>query len=75
LDVCIAANGRVTSGSIASSSGYPRLDDAALKWLKDQRFAPVSKSKAYRKPPCVPLPLVTKYAVLPETTAALVFAF
>jgi hypothetical protein len=42
---------------------------------KDQRFAPVSKSKAYKNPPWVPFPLVTKYAVLPETTAALELAF
>lgn len=40
LEVCIAANGRVTSASISASSGYPVLDTAALKWVRDARFTP-----------------------------------
>jgi TonB family protein len=40
LEVCIAANGRVTSASISASSGHPVLDTAALKWVRDARFTP-----------------------------------
>lgn len=38
LEVCVAANGRVTSASVAQSSGHVRLDDAALKWVRNSRF-------------------------------------
>jgi len=40
LDVCVAASGRVTSASIAGSSGHPVLDNAALKWVRSVRFTP-----------------------------------
>lgn len=40
LEVCVAANGRVSSATIAQSSGHVRLDDAALKWVRASRFAP-----------------------------------
>ena len=40
LSLCIDARGRVSSVSLAKSSGYPRLDEAALKWVKGARFSP-----------------------------------
>ncbi len=42
LQVCIDARGRVTSASLASTSGHVRLDEAALKWVRDARFKPGS---------------------------------
>ncbi len=42
LEVCVDARGRVTSASIAASSSHPRLDDAALKWVRSARFRPGS---------------------------------
>jgi len=40
LEVCIDTAGRVTSASLASSSGYGSLDQAALKWVRDRKFTP-----------------------------------
>jgi len=40
LDVCVDPKGRVTSVSLASSSGHDVLDKAALKWVHGVRFAP-----------------------------------
>jgi protein TonB len=40
LQVCVNAAGRVTSVSVAGSSGYQRLDDAAMQWLRGERFTP-----------------------------------
>ena len=40
LEVCISTGGRVTSVTIARSSGYPRLDDAAMAWIRSERFQP-----------------------------------
>ena len=40
LKVCVNAGGRVTSVSVAGSSGSSRLDDAAAKWLRGERFTP-----------------------------------
>lgn len=40
LEVCLNASGRVTSASVASSSGHPGLDSAALKWVRTARFTP-----------------------------------
>lgn len=42
LSLCIDTGGRVTSANVASSSGSPRLDEAALKWIKAERFKPAS---------------------------------
>lgn len=42
LSVCIDANGRVSSASLASSSGSDKLDDAALKWVRNSRFKPAT---------------------------------
>lgn len=40
LRVCISATGRVTSVEVASSSGHTRLDDAAAKWIRGEKFRP-----------------------------------
>lgn len=40
LNICVNANGRVTSASVAATSGYQRLDEAALKWIRGERFTP-----------------------------------
>ncbi len=42
ISVCVGANGRVNSASVAGSSGHARLDDAALKWVRSARFTPGS---------------------------------
>lgn len=42
LEVCVNANGRVQSVSVARSSGFPRLDEAAAKWIRNERFSPGS---------------------------------
>jgi periplasmic protein TonB len=42
LEVCVDARGRVTSASLKQSSGHVRLDEAALKWVRDARFTPGS---------------------------------
>jgi len=48
LDVCIAANGRVTSVRLARSSGHSRLDEAAAKWIRGERFTPARVNGAAR---------------------------
>ncbi len=40
LELCIDGRGRVTSADLVRSSGHARLDEAALKWVRDARFAP-----------------------------------
>jgi periplasmic protein TonB len=40
ISVCVDARGRVTSQSLASSSGHSVLDEAALKWIRGARFKP-----------------------------------
>jgi protein TonB len=40
LEVCVSNAGRVTSASVADSSGHARLDDSALRWIRSARFAP-----------------------------------
>lgn len=42
LEVCVSAAGRVTSVSVTKSSGSSRLDDAASKWIRNERFTPGS---------------------------------
>ncbi len=42
LEVCVNANGRVTSVSVAGTSGFQRLDDAAAKRIRNERFTPGS---------------------------------
>jgi periplasmic protein TonB len=40
LEVCVTDKGRVQSVTVAESSGSPRLDQAAAKWLRSERFTP-----------------------------------
>ncbi len=40
LEVCVSNAGRVTSASVAGSSGHARLDESALRWIRDARFTP-----------------------------------
>lgn len=40
LAVCLDVRGRVTSASLAKSSGHSSLDQAALKWVRDAKFSP-----------------------------------
>jgi protein TonB len=40
LEVCVDANGRTTSATIAVSSSHTALDTAALKWIRNARFTP-----------------------------------
>jgi len=46
LEVCVDARGRVTSANLAQTSGHPRLDEAALKWVRSARFTPGSAGGA-----------------------------
>ncbi len=42
IEVCVDARGRVTSASLARSSGHQRLDSAAMQWIREARFTPGS---------------------------------
>ncbi len=43
ISVCVSERGRTQSAQVTESSGHSRLDDAALKWMKDARFHPAKK--------------------------------
>lgn len=40
LEVCVSTGGRVTSVKVARSSGSAKLDEAAAKWIRGERFQP-----------------------------------
>jgi periplasmic protein TonB len=42
LEVCVTDKGRVQSVNVRASSGSPRLDEAAAKWIRNERFTPGS---------------------------------
>jgi protein TonB len=42
LEVCVTAQGRVQSVSVVGNSGFPRLDEAAARWMRNARFKPGS---------------------------------
>lgn len=48
LKVCVSASGRVTSVNVATSSGFSRLDDAAAKWIRGERFTPAKTNGVAR---------------------------
>lgn len=46
LSLCVDPRGRVTLATLAVSSGHPRLDEAALKWIRTARFTPATQAGA-----------------------------
>ncbi len=59
VKVCVGVNGRVTTATLADSSGFERLDEAAVKVAKLYRFNPATEDG---KPveACAPLPIKFK---------------
>jgi protein TonB len=43
VTMTVAADGRITTATIQTSSGFPRLDEACLKGVKDQRMKPATE--------------------------------
>jgi protein TonB len=43
VTVTVAADGRITNEAIATSSGFPRLDEACLKGVHGQRMKPATE--------------------------------
>jgi protein TonB len=43
VTITVAADGRITNAAIQQSSGFPRLDEACLKGVKDQRVKPATE--------------------------------
>jgi protein TonB len=59
VTVTVAVDGRITSESIQTSSGFPRLDEACLKGVHGQRLLPATEDgKPIEK--TVALPIVWK---------------
>ena len=48
VEACVDADGQLVSVRIAESSGYPQLDEAALKIARANRYTPAS-TKAGKK--------------------------
>jgi TonB family protein len=46
MDLCVAADGRVTDAKVAASSGKAKLDAMVLKWLETARFDPAKANDA-----------------------------
>jgi protein TonB len=70
VTVTVAADGRITNAAIQQSSGFPRLDEACLKGVKDQRMKPATEDG---KPveTTAALPIVWKLTNKYETTLRL----
>jgi protein TonB len=59
VTVTVSADGRITNEAIATSSGFPRLDEACLKGVHGQRMIPATEDgKPIEK--TVQLPIVWK---------------
>jgi protein TonB len=43
VTVTVTADGRITNAAIQQTSGFPRLDEACLKGVKDQRMKPATE--------------------------------
>jgi protein TonB len=43
VTITVAADGRITNAAIQQSSGFPRLDEACIKGVKDQRVKPATE--------------------------------
>ena len=51
LSVCVSESGRTQSVQLKESSGYARLDEAAMKWMRSARFRP-AKSDGRNRAVC-----------------------
>jgi protein TonB len=40
INVCVTDQGRVTTAVVSGSSGSPRLDEAAVRWVRSEKFKP-----------------------------------
>ena len=43
VTITVAADGRITNAAIQQTSGFPRLDEACIKGVKDQRMKPATE--------------------------------
>ena len=43
MNICVGTNGRVTSAELSETSGFSRLDEAAVKIARQYRFNAVSE--------------------------------
>jgi protein TonB len=56
VQVTVAANGKITSESIQTSSGFPRLDEACLKGVHGQQVIPATEDgKPVEKTVSIPI--------------------
>jgi protein TonB len=56
VQVTVAANGKITSESIQTSSGFPRLDEACLKGVHGQQVIPATEDgKPVEKTVAIPI--------------------
>jgi protein TonB len=56
VQVTVSADGRITSETIQTSSGFPRLDDACLKGVHGQRVIPATEDgKPVEKTVSIPI--------------------
>jgi TonB family protein len=46
VKLCVDETGRTTKADLSETSGFPNLDNAVLKWVKDIRFNPAMKGSA-----------------------------
>jgi len=45
LKLCVDTSGRITKAELVKSSGFPRLDEATLDWVKRERLNPAMQGK------------------------------
>jgi protein TonB len=45
LTLCVDTSGRITKAELRKSSGFPRLDEATLDWIKRERLNPAMQGK------------------------------
>jgi protein TonB len=56
VEVCVGANGKIVSAETATTSGFPALDEAAIKVAKAARFKPAT-SEGKPVDSCATLPV------------------
>jgi TonB family protein len=64
---CVDQDGQLVSAEIAQSSGFPEIDEAALKIARASKFSPGEKRGKKRKKSCVKLKV--KFVVEDEEQA------